>query len=250
MKIELDGKVSIVTGSSRGIGNAIATKLASAGSNLIINGISDSEFLENEASRISEEYGINAIACVGDISNPSFADKIVKTAFQNFKRLDILVNNAGILRDSLIGMIQSDAVDATLSVNLKSVIYLTQSASRLMIRGGGGSIINISSIMGRFGNKGQLVYSSSKAGIIGATLSSAKELASKNIRVNAIAPGLISTDLIKNLNEEIFQDKLSAIGLKRVGKPEDVANAALFLSSDLSDYVTGQVLGVDGGMIV
>lgn len=250
MNLDLSGKVSIVTGSSRGIGNSIARKLASAGSDLILNGIANSQALEAEANQISKEFGVKVLSFTGDVSDSSNADKLAKIAFQNFKRLDILVNNAGVLKDSLIGMIKSDDVDSTLSINLKSVIYLTQSAARLMARSGGGSIINISSIIGRYGNKGQIVYASSKAGVIGATIASSKELAPSNIRVNTIAPGFINTDMTSTLHEDIYNERINSIAMKRIGEPNDIANAALFLASDLSNYITGQVLGVDGGMIV
>ncbi|MBJ12662.1 MAG: 3-oxoacyl-ACP reductase [Candidatus Marinimicrobia bacterium] len=250
MKINLDGKVAIITGSSRGIGKSISTTLAQAGSNIIINGVSNPKTLQEQAEKLSDEFKITALPYLGDIADPKNADELVKLCFKNFKRLDILINNAGVLKDSLIGMIKEEDIDSTLSVNLKSIIYMTQSASRLMSRSGGGSIINISSIIGRFGNKGQIVYGASKAGVIGATLSASKELSPMNIRVNAIAPGYINTDMIKDIPPEIHQERLDSIGMKKIGEPEDIAKAALFLSSDLSDYITGQVLGVDGGMII
>ena len=250
MKISLDGKVSIITGSSRGIGNSIAHKLAQSGSNLIINGVSNEDHLRSVSKDISEKYKVRVISFLGDVSDPSTADELIKLSFENFKRLDVVVNNAGVLKDSLIGMIKNEDLDSTLSTNLKSVIYVTQSASRLMSRNGGGSIINISSIIGRYGNKGQMVYASSKAGVIGATLASAKELASSHIRVNAIAPGYINTDMIKGIPENIHQERLNSIGMNKIGEPDDIAKAALFLASDLSDYITGQVIGVDGGMVI
>ena len=250
MKINLEGKVSIVTGSSRGIGNSIAKILASAGSHIILNGISNQDVLNNEAETISKDFGVTAIPFLGDVSDQKNANELVKLAFNNFKRLDNVINNAGILNDSLIGMIKDDEIDSTFSINLKSIIHLTQASARLMMRNGGGSITNISSIIGRFGNKGQMVYGASKAGVIGATYSSAKELAPFNIRVNAIAPGYINTDMIKNIPSEIHEERLNSIGMGKIGEPEDIAKAALFLSSDLSQYVTGQVLGVDGGMVI
>ena len=250
MKINLEGKVSIVTGSSRGIGNSIAKMLASAGSHIILNGISNGDALNKEAETISKDFGVTAIPFLGDVSNHINANELVKLAFNNFKRLDNVINNAGILNDSLIGMIKEDEIDSTFSINLKSIIHLTQASARLMMRNGGGSIINISSIIGRFGNKGQMVYGASKAGVIGATFSSAKELAPFNIRVNAIAPGYINTDMIKNIPAEIHEERLLSIGMGKIGEPEDIAKATLFLTSDLSQDITGQVLGVDGGMVI
>ena len=147
-------------------------------------------------------------------------------------------------------MVTDEAIERTLGVNLKGVLYGIQAAGRLMSRGGGGSIINLTSIVGRFGNAGQLAYASSRAGVIGATLSAAKELAPANVRVNAIAPGFIDTDMVRQLPPEKFEERMASIGMKRIGTPQDVANAALFLASDLSSYVTGQVLGVDGGMLI
>tara|TARA_Y100001970_G_scaffold52859_1_gene66900 strand:- start:22889 stop:23641 length:753 start_codon:yes stop_codon:yes gene_type:complete len=250
MEINLKGKVAIITGSSRGIGKSISHMLAKAGSNIIINGISEPEKIKIQAQELSDKFKVSVLPYVGDIANPKNADELIKLCFKNFKRLDTLVNNAGVLKDSLIGMIKKEDIDSTFSVNLKSIIYMTQSASRLMSRNGGGSIINISSIIGRYGNKGQIVYGASKAGVIGATLSASKELSPLNIRVNAIAPGYINTDMIKDIPPEIHQERLNSIGMKKIGQPEDIAKAALFLSSDLSDYITGQVLGVDGGMII
>jgi len=160
------------------------------------------------------------------------------------------VNNAGVLQDGLIGMIAEKDIDETLSTNIKGIINFTQAAARLMSRGKSGSIINISSIIGRFGNKGQLVYGASKAAVIGATLSAAKELAPNGIRVNAIAPGYINTDMIQQVPPEIDQERRASIGMDRIGEPEDVANLSLFLGSDMSAYITGQTIGVDGCMLV
>jgi 3-oxoacyl-[acyl-carrier protein] reductase len=161
-----------------------------------------------------------------------------------------MVNNASVMRDALIGMIQSDDIDETLRVNLRGVINGTQAAARIMLRSKSGSIINVTSIIGGFGNRGQLVYSASKAGVIGATYSAAKELAPSGIRVNAIASGFIDTDMIKDVNEAVYAERMRSIAMGCIGRPEDVADAALFFASDLSRYVTGQVLGVDGGMLI
>jgi 3-oxoacyl-[acyl-carrier protein] reductase len=162
----------------------------------------------------------------------------------------VLVNNAGILQDALLGMIPDAMIRQTIDVNTVGPIYHVQEASRLMARNKSGSIINVTSIIGRFGNEGQAVYGASKAALIGLTLSAAKELARHNIRVNAVAPGFINTDMVKQLTEQKYGERMKSIKMGRIGEPEDVANAILFLASDLSSYVTGQVLGVDGGMLI
>jgi 3-oxoacyl-[acyl-carrier protein] reductase len=245
----LEGKVAIVTGATRGIGRAIAEIFAAHGTTLIING-TDASALDEAVAEIRDRHSAAVSAIAGDISIPSTASDLVRQAFSQEKRLDIFVNNAGVLIDALIGMVTDEAIERTLGVNLKGVLYGIQAAGRLMSRGGGGSIINLTSIVGRFGNAGQLAYASSKAGVIGATLSAAKELAPANVRVNAIAPGFIDTDMVRQLPPEKFEERMASIGMKRIGTPQDVANAALFLASDLSSYVTGQVLGVDGGMLI
>ena len=243
--IQLTDQVAIVTGGSRGIGLAISTMFAAHGANLIIGGCSSKEFLESTADALAGEYGVTVLTVFGDVGDNAVAQAAAKLAFSNFKRLDILVNNAGVLDDALVGVI-----DKVLSTNVKGVINFTQAAARLMARGGGGSIINMASIIGRVGNSGQLVYGASKAAVIGATMSAAKELAEKGIRVNAIAPGYIETDMIASIDEATDQQRRASIAMGRIGKPEDVANVALFLASDLSLYVTKQVIGVDGGMLI
>jgi 3-oxoacyl-[acyl-carrier protein] reductase len=248
--IDLSGKVAVVTGGTRGIGRAIAETLAGQGATLIVNGRHGGEALDRAVEEIAGTHSVPVVGVAGDIGLPETSAEIARQAFARFKKLDVYVNNAGVLMDSLIGMIPPDSVDQTLDINVKGVIYGTQAAARLMQRGGGGSIINLTSIIGRFGNEGQLVYGASKAAVIGATLSAAKELASRNIRVNAIAPGFIDTDMVRQLPDDKFQQRLASIAMKRIGTPADVARAALFFASDLSSYVTGQVLGVDGGMLV
>jgi len=249
-QIDLSSKVAVVTGSSRGIGLAIAEKLAANGASLVLCGHKEGPAIDAAAESIASKYNCEVAKCIGDIGLPDTAQQIAKTAFSKFKRLDILVNNAGILRDGLVGMIADEDIDATLSTNVKGVINTTQSCARLMERKDGGSIINITSIIGRFGNKGQLVYGASKAAVIGATYSASKELASKAIRVNAIAPGYIDTDMIQGISPETDRERRDSIAMGRIGTTEDIANTALFLASDLSSYVTGQVIGVDGGMLI
>jgi len=246
----LEGRVALITGSTRGIGWAIARALASQGAMIILNGCSDGEFLQQRVSELRQEFSLEATGWMGDAGDPAQVKECYATIFKNYKRLDILVNNAGILEDSLLGMVSEDSIERTFHTNVQSVILNMQYASRLMTRNKSGAIVNISSIMGRFGNSGLVVYSASKAAVIGATLSAAKELAASNIRVNAVAPGFIDTDLVRSLPTNKFEERLQSIKMGRIGTPEDVARAVLYLSSDLSTYVTGQVLGVDGGMLI
>jgi 3-oxoacyl-[acyl-carrier protein] reductase len=249
-KVDLTGRVAVITGSSRGIGYAIADRLAEHGASVILNGVRDQAGLDARAREIAAAHGVPVLSVLADVSSEEGAQQLIKTAHQEFRRLDIMVNNAGVLRDGLIGMIGAADIDETLRINLRGVISGTQAAARLMVRRKSGSIINITSIIGRFGNRGQLVYGASKAGVIGATYSAAKELAASGIRVNAIAPGFIDTDMARGISKEIFEERIRSVAMGRIGTPDDIANAALFFASDLSAYVTGQVLGVDGGMLI
>lgn len=246
----LEGKIAFVTGSTRGIGWATAKTLTQHGATVILNGIQSQELLDSRKEEIKKEFNVEPEGFLFDVGNFDSVQKCYSEIFKKFKRLDILVNNAGILEDNLVGMITEDNIEHTFSTNTTGIIYNLQFAARLMARNKSGSIINISSLVGKVGNQGQVVYGGSKAAVIGITLSAARELAPKNIRVNAIAPGFINTDFIKPLSKEIYQQRLDSIKMKRIGQPEDVANAVLFLASDLSSYITGQVLGVDGGMIL
>jgi 3-oxoacyl-[acyl-carrier protein] reductase len=245
----LNEKVAFITGATKGIGRETALVFAKEGARLIINGRNE-RGLESLADEIQEITNKRPQVLVYDVTNLNE----IKTAFQSirqeFKRLDILVNNAGILSDGLLGMVQPPQLEETMAVNLHAVIYHMQYASRLMMSKKSGSIINVSSIFGRFGEGGQTVYSASKAAVIGATRSASKELAPANIRVNVIAPGFIDTDMTSILTEEKYCERLKSIKMGRVGQPVEVANTILFLASDLSTYVTGQVIGVDGGMVV
>ena len=248
--INLKDKVAVITGSSRGIGLNIAELFASFGAKIILNDLESSSNLTLISKNISEKFGVKTHFIYGDISKSSTHFELVKFASESYQKLDIFVNNAGILRDNIIGMIPEEDIDQTLSVNLSGVIKGIQAAARLMRKNKSGSIINISSIIGKYGNAGQLSYASSKAGVIGATLSAARELAPLQIRVNAIAPGFINTNLIQDMPRDKFEMRLNSIAMGRIGEPRDVANVALFLASDLSKYVTGQIIGVDGGMTI
>ena len=249
-ELSLSGRVAVVTGASRGIGAAIADSLAAHGANLILSGFSNQNTLDGLRNDLMGRYGVEVDLAKGDIADPATSAALTKLAFTKYRRLDVWVNNAGVLIDGLIGMVPDSDIQATLGTNLAGVLHGTQAAARLMQRAKSGSIINISSIIGRFGNTGQLVYGASKAGVIGATMSAAKELAPSNIRVNAIAPGFIDTDMVRQLPEEKFAGRLQSVRMGRIGTPEDIAKAALFLASDLSEYITGQTIGVDGGMII
>ena len=247
--IDLSGRVAIVTGASRGIGRAAAESLLKAGCNVVLNARASNEATASFAE-LEEAYPDRVTAVYGSVADSATATALAQSAMSRHKRLDILVNNAGILRDKLIGMISDAEIEELFDVNVIGLIKVTQLAARLMARRKSGSIINISSIVGRKGNSGQTVYSATKSAVIGVTFSAAKELAPMNIRVNAVAPGLIQTSMIDSIPEDKRKSLESNIAMGRVGSPWDVANTILFLASDLSSYVTGQVIGVDGGLIV
>ena len=241
----LEGKVAIITGAARGIGKAIAQKFAENHANLAL--ISRSERVLEVADEL-RELGVKVFGYQLDVSDFDKCQQVGKQIIEEFGRVDILVNNAGITRDSLLLRMSEQDWDEVIKVNLKSVFNMTKAVMSQMIRQRSGSIINMSSVVGRGGNAGQANYSASKAGIIGFTKSLAKELGARNIRSNAIAPGFIETDMTKALPEEVRKNWIQTIPLRRVGTPEDVANVALFLASDLSSYITGQVINVCGGI--
>jgi len=206
--------------------------------------------LEERVLELRDRFGIAAEGMLFDVEDANQVRDFYSAIHKTHKRLDILVNNAGILDDGLLAMASVESFKKTFDVNVLGVVLNMQYASRLMSRNRSGSIINISSIIGRFGNAGNVIYGGSKAAVIGITLSAAKELASAKIRVNAIAPGFIETDMVRHLSPEKYQELMAGIKMGRIGTPEDVASAVLFFASDMSGYVTGQVLGVDGGMII
>ena len=245
----LENKIALVTGASRGIGREIAKKFAEQGASIAftyLSSIDKGQALEAELAA----YGVKAKGYRSDASDYASAEQFIVDVVADFGTLDILVNNAGITRDTLLMRMSEEQWDEVMRVNLKSVFNLTKAATKPMMRAKNGSIINITSVVGLMGNAGQSNYSASKAGIIGFTKSIGKELGSRNIRSNAIAPGFIETEMTGELNEKALEDWLKNIPLKRAGQGEDVANACVFLGSDMSKYITGQVLQVDGGMLM
>lgn len=246
-KFSLDGKTAVVTGGSRGIGKAIALQLAKAGANVLITYARSSEAAE-EVVRQIEAAGRKARALKADAIDFGQAERVIAVTQEEFSGVDILVNNAGITRDTLIMRMSEEQWDEVIQTNLKSVFNYSKAVIRPMMKARAGSIINISSVVGISGNAGQTNYSASKAGIIGFSKSLAKEVASRNIRVNVIAPGYISTEMTGQLDESILKSIEAQIPLKRAGEPDEVANSVVFLASDASSYLTGAVLTVDGGM--
>lgn len=247
--LDLSGRVALVTGSSRGIGRAIALRLAEKGAHVVLHGSGPGAALTAAEAEIRDAGGTCTVA-TADLNAIEAVKALVKEAFGIAKRLDILVNNAGVLTEGMIGMTPDDQIQRTLRINLESALAAMQMAARLMMRTKSGSIINISSIMGMRGAPGVMAYAASKAGLVGATMAAAQELAPSGIRVNAVAPGFIATDMTRTLDENVIARRVAGIGMGRAGEPGDVADTVLFLASDLSRYVTGQVIGVDGGMIV
>ncbi|WP_036384726.1 3-oxoacyl-[acyl-carrier-protein] reductase [Muricauda sp. MAR_2010_75] len=245
----LEGKNVIITGASRGIGKGIAQVFAKHGANVAFT-YSSSEAPALELEKELTGMGVTAKAYKSNAASFEEAEKLVAQVLEDFEgRIDVLINNAGITKDNLLMRMGEEDFDTVIEINLKSVFNMTKAVQRTMLKQRKGSIINMSSVVGVKGNAGQTNYAASKAGMIGFTKSVALELGSRNIRCNAIAPGFIETEMTDKLDEKTVQGWRDAIPLKRGGSPEDVANACLFLASDLSDYVTGQVLNVDGGML-
>lgn len=245
----LNGKTALVTGASRGIGRAIALRLAELGANLVLNYNKSLSSIEEVVKEI-ESKGGKAIAIQGDVSIFEEAEKIVKAAVINFGSLDILVNNAGITKDGLLLRMKEDDFDRVISVNLKGAFNCIRHASPIMLKQKSGRIVNISSVVGITGNAGQVNYAAAKAGIIGMTKATAKELASRGITVNAVAPGFIQTDMTEELSDKVKETLIGNIPLKKLGTAKDVANLVAFLVDEDSLYITGQVINVDGGMVM
>ena len=242
--MDLSGKVAIVTGGARGIGREIALKLAEVGATVVVSDIAEAEPVAEEIRAMKRQ----SLAVHADVSSAADVTKLVETAVANYGRVDILVNNAGIARDQLLLRMSDEDWDAVLNVNLKSVFLCTRAVLRQMIKQRWGRIISISSIVGIVGNPGQANYASAKAGIIGFTRTIAREVGSRGITANAIAPGFIETKMTQQLGEEQRQELMRRIPLGCLGSPRDVAEAVAFLASEEARYITGQVLGVDGGM--
>ena len=244
----LEGKTAIITGASRGIGKGIAEVFAKHGANVAFT-YSSSATAAAELEESLAAYGVKAKGYQSDAANYEQAQKLADDVVAEFGSIDILIKNAGITKDNLLMRITEEDFDKVIEVNLKSVFNMTKAVQRTMLKQRNGSIINMSSVVGVKGNAGQTNYAASKAGILGFTKSVALELGSRNIRCNAIAPGFIETEMTAKLDEKTVQGWREGIPLKRGGTPEDVANACLFLASDMSAYVTGQTLNVDGGML-
>lgn len=246
----LSGKICLITGATRGIGLAAARLFAENDAQVVLVG-RNAEELEQRTTEINEALGADYATCFTcDVSVDAAVKDLFQAVFKRYKRLDVLLANAGVLDDALLGMINRTQIERVFGTNAFGLLYCAQYASRLMTRSGGGSIINIASIIGTNGNAGQAVYGASKAAVLGITKSLAKELAPGQIRVNAIAPGFIDTAMTRGLTETKFAERMNSIAMGRIGTPEDVARTALFLASDLSTYVTGQCIGVDGGMLI
>lgn len=245
---KLEGKVGIITGSARGIGKAIARLLAQEGARIVISDV-NAELAEQTAQEFTTE-GFVACAIPANVTQMADTERLFAQTIETWQQVDILVNNAGITRDTLLIRMAESDWDAVIQVNLKGSFNCLKTAAKIMMKQRTGKIINISSVVGLMGNVGQTNYSASKAGLIGLTKSAAKELAPRGITVNAVAPGYIETEMTKNLNEQVKENFLAGIPLKRAGTALDVAKAVCFLASEDADYITGQVLQVDGGLLM
>ena len=247
--IDLTNKTAIVTGAGRGIGKAIALKLASFGANIVVNDIPSSADADETAKEI-EAMGRGALVCKGDVRNFDDVSEMVKKTLDKFGTVDILINNAGITRDNLIMRMDEKDFDDVIAINLKGAFNCIKAVTRPMMKQRSGAIVNMASVVGIMGNAGQANYSASKAGLIGLTKSTAKELSSRGIRANAIAPGFIESLMTDKLPENVKDEYFKAIPLGRFGTAEDIANTAAFLVSDMVSYITGQVIHIDGGLLM
>jgi 3-oxoacyl-[acyl-carrier protein] reductase len=245
---KLEGRIALVTGGARGIGKAICERLAAEGASLAIVDI-----MQEVADETAAEFkakGVKAVAFSANVAKPEDAADAVKAVVEEFGKIDILVNNAGITRDTLMMRMSEADWDLVMDVNLKGTFNFIKAAMRPMMKNKYGKIVNVASVVGRMGNAGQANYSASKAGVIGLTKTAAKELASRNINVNAVAPGYIQTDMTKGLPDQAKDAFMTVTPMKRAGSPEDVAGVVYFLSSPDSDYITGQVINIDGGLLM
>jgi len=245
-----NGKVALVTGAARGIGKEIAVKLAKDGYDVAINYRTKTDELETLIAEIENDFGVKCALVQGDVANFEDAEKMVKETVETLGKIDVLVNNAGITKDGLFMRMSKEDFEKVIDINLVGTFNVTRNVIPLMIKQRSGRVINISSVVGVAGNAGQTNYSASKAGIIGFTKSLAREVASRNILVNAVAPGFIATDMTSVLNDAQKENINAQIPLKRMGTSEDVANLVKFLASEEASYITGQVINVDGGMIM
>ena len=249
MEKKLLGKIVYITGASKGIGRGIAREFGKAGAFVLVGYNSDLEGA-NETLNMIKELGGSGEILGGNVANKDERNNIISSIKNKFGKLDVLVNNAGITKDGLILRMKDQDFDDVLNVNLKGTFNTTKFVSQVMFKQKHGKIVNISSVVGLIGNAGQSNYSASKAGVIGFSKSVAKELASRNININVVAPGYIDTDMTKSLPDRVKEEILKSIPMKKIGNPKEVANLVLFLSSNLSDYITGQVINVDGGMVM
>ncbi|HQO09284.1 MAG TPA: 3-oxoacyl-[acyl-carrier-protein] reductase [Clostridiales bacterium] len=245
----LKDKVAIITGSARGIGRAIAEEYAANGAKVIISDIMQDK-AEETANELKAKYNIDTLAIKADVSKYEDVETLVNQTIEKFGKIDIIVNNAGITRDNLIMRMSEQEWNLVIDINLKGVFNCTKAVSRPMMKQRYGKIINITSVVGEMGNPGQINYSASKAGVIGMTKTTAKELGSRGIRVNAIAPGFIVSEMTDKMTDQAKESLIKLIPLNELGKPADVAKAAVFLASDMADYITGQVINVCGGMVM
>jgi 3-oxoacyl-[acyl-carrier protein] reductase len=249
MDLGINDKVALITGSARGLGKAIAAKLAGEGAKVVITDINDT-MAAATAAELAGRYQVETLALKHDVTSEPATKEVVKAVLDRFSRIDILVNNAGITKDARLMMMKQADWDLVIKINLTGAFICTKLVSKQMLKQNAGSIVNIASVVGLTGNVGQANYAASKAGLIGLTKTTAKELAGRGVTVNAIAPGFIQSDMTQVLAEEVSQKILARIPLNLYGKPEDVANTVLFLVSDLATYITGQVINVDGGMVM
>nr|WP_320146063.1 3-oxoacyl-[acyl-carrier-protein] reductase [uncultured Anaeromusa sp.] len=247
--MHVDNKVALITGASRGIGRATALELAKAGAKIVINYAGNAAAAQ-EVLKAIQDMGGQAIAVQANIAVAAEVDELIQKTVEAFGSIDILVNNAGITRDTLLMRMKEADWDAVLDTNLKGVFLCTKAVTKLMMKQRSGKIINMTSVVGLTGNAGQANYAAAKAGVVGFTKSMAKELGSRGITVNAVAPGFIATDMTEGLPDGVKEQMTTAIPLGRPGTPSDVAKAVLFLCSDAADYITGQTLNVDGGMVM